>query len=97
MMLIEASALDGKALSCYSSLVPRYVRRSGRIKDALPYLYLKGQAQGEIGPALAVLYGEEALRNVSPVVISRLKEEWVREYREWCRSDLGAVDGNYIR
>jgi len=89
-------APDGKPLSCYSALVPRYVRRSGRIKEALPYLYLKGLAQGEIGPALAGLYGEEALRNVSPAVTDRLKEEWVREYREWCRSDLGAEDWLYV-
>jgi len=54
-------ALDGKPLSYYSTLVPRYVRRSGRIEEALPYLYMKGLSQGEIGPALAILYGEEAL------------------------------------
>jgi len=33
-------APDGKPLSCCSELVPRYVRRSGRIEDALPHLYL---------------------------------------------------------
>ncbi len=96
-------ALDGKPLSCYSVAVPRYVSRSGRIEDALPYPYLKGPAQGEIGPVLAVLYGEEALRNVSPAATGRPKDEWVRECREWLRADPSAegwlyiwVDGVYL-
>jgi len=89
-------APDSKPLSCYSALVPRYVGRSGRIEEALPYLYLKGLAQGEIGPALAVMCGEDALRNVSSGVTGNLKEKWVREHREWCRTDLGAEDWLYV-
>jgi len=36
--------------------------------------------------------GEDALRNVSSGVTGNLKEEWVREHREWCRTDPGAED-----
>jgi len=89
-------ALEGKPLSCYSALVRRYARRTRGIEEALPYLCLKGLAQGEIGPALAVLSGEGALRNVSPAVTGCLKKEWVREYREWRQADLGADDWLYI-
>jgi len=42
-------ALDGKPLSYCSALVPRYVRRSGRIGEALPYLYLKGLLRATSG------------------------------------------------
>jgi len=41
-------------------------------------------------------YGEEALRNVSLAVTGRLKEERVRECREWRRSDLGTEDWLYV-
>jgi len=84
-----------------SSLVPPYVRKARRVEAALPWLYLKGIATGQMQEALEVLVGPEA-KGLSASVVSRLKREWEAEYAQWCRRDLGRerwvywwVDGIY--
>ena len=84
-----------------SSLVPPYVRKARRVEAALPWLYLKGIATGQMQEALEVLVGSEAT-GLSASVISRLKRQWEAEYAEWCRRDVGRdrwvylwVDGIY--
>lgn len=54
-----------------SSLVPPHVRKARRVEAALPWLYLKGVATGQMQPALEVLVGEDA-RGLSAPVIRRL-------------------------
>ncbi|BCO30775.1 IS256 family transposase [Thiohalobacter sp. COW1] len=71
-----------------SALVPPYVRKARRVEAALPWLYLKGVATGQMQAALEVLVGAEA-RGLSAPVISRLKREWEAEYAAWRRQDLG--------
>lgn len=71
-----------------SSLVPPYVRKTRRVEAALPWLYLKGIATGQMQEALEVLVGPEA-KGLSASVISRLKREWEAEYADWCRRDVG--------
>lgn len=70
-----------------SALVPPYVRRSGRISAALPWLYLKGISTGDLQEALTVLVGDQA-KGLSANVVSRLKADWAREYQAWARRDL---------
>jgi putative transposase len=70
-----------------SALVPPYVRRSGRVSAALPWLYLKGISSGDLREALTVLVGEEA-KGLSANVVSRLKAEWAQEHAGWSRRDL---------
>ena len=71
-----------------SSLVPPYVRKAKRMEAALPWLYLKGIATGQMQEALEVLVGPEA-KGLSASVIGRLKREWEAEYADWCRRDVG--------
>jgi putative transposase len=40
--------------------VPPYVRRTKTLEAALPWLYLKGISNGEMGAALKVLLGPDA-------------------------------------
>ena len=91
----------GERVVFRSSLVPPYVRKAKRVEAALPWLYLKGIATGQMQEALEVLLGPEA-KGLSPAVISRLKREWEAEYGEWRRRDLSKdrwvylwVDGIY--
>jgi len=70
-----------------SALVPPYVRKARRVEAALPWLYLKGIATGQMQEALEVLFGPEA-KGLSASVISRLKREWEAEYADWCRRDV---------
>ncbi len=78
----------GEPVVFRSSLVPPYVRKARRVEAALPWLYLKGIATGQMQEALEVLVGPEA-KGLSASVISRLKREWEAEYAEWCCRDMG--------
>ena len=78
-----------------SSLVPPYVRKARRVEAALPWLYLKGVATGQMQEALEVLVGPEA-KGLSASVIGRLKREWEAEYANWCRRDVGCERWVYL-
>ena len=75
---------DRKPVSFHSALVPPYVRKSASLEAALPWLYLKGIATGEMQPALEVLLGAEA-KGLSASTVSRLKQTWRQEYESWRR------------
>ncbi len=47
----------GEPVVFRSSLVPPYVRKAKRVEAALPWLYLKGIATGQMQEALEVLVG----------------------------------------
>ena len=91
----------GEALTFRSALVPPYVRKTKSLEAALPWLYLKGVSSGEMNEALSVLLGPEA-SGLSATTVSRLKQDWAQDYRQWCtqRLDKGQwvylwVDGIY--
>ena len=70
-----------------SSVIPKYLRRSGSINELLPLLYLRGISVNDFVTALTPLVGNEA-KNLSPGVISRLKSAWENEYDDWRKRDL---------
>jgi len=53
-------ALDSERQRFSSRILPRYARRSPRVTDVLPVLYLRGLSSGDFGPALRELLGEDA-------------------------------------
>ena len=86
---------DGAPVAFHSALVPPYVRRSQSLDAAIPWLYLKGVAAGEMAEALGALVGESA-RGLSANVVSRLKREWEAEHREWSKRDLSGDRWVYL-
>lgn len=72
----------GDPVTFRSALVPPYVRKTASLEAALPWLYLKGISTGEMGEALKVLLGPQA-EGFSAGTISRLKQVWGQEYRDW--------------
>jgi hypothetical protein len=62
-----------------SSIVPPYMRRSLKIDEAIPLLYLRGLSNGDFIPCLQKLLGE-GVRGLSPANITRLKSSWKKEY-----------------
>jgi len=78
---------DGTPVTFRSSLVPPYVRRTKTLEAALPWLYLKGVSSGEMGAALKVLLGPDAV-GLSANVVSRLKRGWAAEYDGWREAAL---------
>lgn len=78
-----------------SRLVPAYVRRAASVDVALPWLYLRGISQNDVGDALSALLGK-GVANLSSSVVSRLKAAWAAEYETWKRSDLSKDNWVYI-
>src|SRR6266511_2174833 len=78
-----------------SQILPPYVRRSQRLEEALPILYLRGLSTGDFSPALAQLFGEAA-QGFSPTNISRFTRVWEGEYQAFQQRDLAADDYVYV-
>jgi len=74
---------SGEAVTFRSALVPPYIRKTRSLEATIPWLYLKGVSSGEMGEALKVLMGPEA-EGLSASTVSRLKQVWAKEYRDWC-------------
>jgi putative transposase len=58
-----------------SKILPAYARRSPKVTEVLPILYLRGLSTGDFRPALEDLLGEDA-SGLSSSTISRLCKEW---------------------
>ena len=76
-----------------SVILPAYMRRSPKVTEVLPILYLRGLSTSDFGPALAEFFGSEA--GLSPTTISRLTESWQAEHAEWSERDLSGIDYVY--
>jgi putative transposase len=70
-----------------SKILPAYARRSPKVNDVLPVLYLRGLSTGDFRPALEQLLGEDAA-GLSPSTISRLCAEWEAEHARFRRREL---------
>jgi transposase-like protein len=62
-----------------SRILPAYARRSPKVTDVLPILYLRGLSTGDFQPALRDLLGEDA-SGLSASSISRLTEQWQADH-----------------
>ena len=65
-----------------SRILPAYARRSPKVNDVLPVLYLRGLSTGDFRPALEQLLGEDAA-GLSPSTISRLCKDWEVEHQRF--------------
>jgi putative transposase len=78
-----------------SRILPPYMRRSPKVSEVLPLLYLRGLSTGDFREALPVLLGEEAA-GLSPTTITRLTAQWETEYTAFRQRDLSDRDYVYI-
>ena len=78
---------SGSGIYFNSSLLPPYLKRSSSIEELLPWLYLRGISTGDYQEALGALLGDKA-KGLSANTISRLKQHWSDEHREWSQRDL---------
>ena len=72
----------GKRKRYGSKILPAYARRSPKVNDVLPVLYLRGLSTGDFRPALEQLLGEDAA-GLSPATISRLCKDWEAEHERF--------------
>src|ERR1700730_6559624 len=78
-----------------SRILPRYMRRSPKVAEVLPILYLRGLSTGDFRPALEGLLGEDAA-GLSPTNIARLTACWEQEYMAFRRRDLVGREYVYV-
>ncbi len=77
----------GKRNRFSSRILPAYARRSPKVTEVLPILYLHGLSTGDFGPALRDLLGEDA-SGLSSSSIQRLTEQWQPEHAAFRTREL---------
>jgi putative transposase len=77
-----------------SAILPPWCRKTPKITEVLPLLYLHGLSSGDFVPALGQFLGSSA--GLSPTVITRLTEQWRAEQRAFAARDLSGVDYVYL-
>ena len=77
-----------------SALLPPYMRRSPKVTEVLPLLYLRGLSTGDFLPALSAFFGSGA--GLSASTVGRLTEAWQAEHERWQRRSLAEVDYVYL-
>ena len=83
---------EGHRFSSY--ILPKYARRSPKVADVLPVLYLRGLSTGDFSPALEQFFGSDA--GLSASSIGRLLETWTDEYAAFESRDLSGSDFVYV-
>jgi putative transposase len=78
-----------------SQILPPYMRRSPKVSEVLPILYLRGLSTGDFRPALQALLGEDAA-GLSATNIARLTAGWEKEYTDFRQRDLSGRAYVYV-
>lgn len=86
---------DGCRQRFTSSILPPYMRRSPKVAEVLPLLYLRGLSTNDFSEALPILLGEDAA-GLSATNISRLTAAWEQEYRQFHNRSLAGRDYVYV-
>jgi transposase-like protein len=77
-----------------SAILPAWARKTPKVTEVLPLLYLHGLSSSDFGPALGQFLGSDA--GLSAPVITRLTETWKAEQRAFAERDLSGVDYVYL-
>jgi putative transposase len=86
----RVDATTGARMQFHSMLLPRWCRRSPKVAEVLPLLYLHGLSGRDFVPALEAFFGTAA--GLSASVVTRLVEQWQAERAAFARRDLREVD-----
>jgi len=84
----------GERLRFSSAILPPWARKTPKITEVLPLLYLHGLSSGDFVPALGQFLGSTA--GLSGPVITKLTETWKAEQRTFAARDLSGVDYVYL-
>ena len=77
-----------------SVILPPWCRRSPKVTEVLPLLYLHGLSTGDFVPALQEFFGSAA--GLSASAVGRLTTDWQDEQRTFAQRDLSGVDYVYL-
>ncbi|MGW2962755.1 IS256 family transposase [Streptomyces sp. NPDC001220] len=77
-----------------SAILPPWCRKSPKISEVLPLLYLHGLSSGDFVPALEQFLGSSA--GLSPATVTRLTTQWQADHAAFMDRDLSDVDYVYV-
>src|SRR5271154_6880925 len=77
-----------------SAILPAWARKSPRMAEVLPLLYLHGLSSTDFGPALEQFLGSGA--GLSATTITRLTSQWQDEAKTFQARDLSGTDYVYL-
>ena len=86
--------VTGQRARFRSVILPPWCRKSPKVAEVLPLLYLHGLSTGDFVPALEAFFGSAA--GLSAAVITRLVAAWQAEYETFCRRELTDRDFVYL-
>jgi transposase-like protein len=84
----------GKRMRFRSSILPPWARKSPKVAEVLPLMYLHGMSSGDFAPALEEFFGSAA--GLSASVITRLTSDWQKERDQFAHRSLKDVDYVYV-
>ena len=85
---------SGERARFRSSILAPWARRSPKVSEVLPLMYLHGMSTGDFAPALAEFFGTGA--GLSPSVITRLTTQWQGEAKAFAERSLADRDYVYV-
>jgi transposase-like protein len=77
-----------------SAILPPWARKSPKISEVLPLLYLHGLSSGDFVPALEQFLGSTA--GLSPATVTRLTQQWQADHIAFNERDLSTTDYVYV-
>jgi transposase-like protein len=86
--------VSGKRKRFSSAILPAWARKSPKVAEVLPLLYLHGLSSGDFGPALTQFLGSGA--GLSASTITRLTSQWQDEAVAFSKRSLAETDYVYI-
>ena len=73
----------GERVRFRSAILPPWARRSPKVAEVVPLMYLYGMSTGDFAPALVEFFGSPA--GLSASVITRLAAQWRAEQRTFAQ------------
>jgi len=86
--------MTGERLRFRSLLLPPWCRKSPKVAEVLPLLYLHGLSTGDFVPALEAFFGSSA--GLSAAAVGRLLAGWQTDYQAFSQRDLSDRDYVYV-
>src|SRR5437763_5581859 len=77
-----------------SAILPPWARKTPKITEVLPLLYLHGLSSGDFVPALGQFLG--SAKGLSGPVITKLTEQWKAEAHAFSERNMSTVDYVYL-
>jgi putative transposase len=90
----RVSPVTGERQRFASAILPAWSRKSPRVAEVLPLLYLHGLSSSDFGPALEQFLGSD--QGLSAATITRLTTQWQDDARAFNNRSLADSDYVYV-